>query len=182
MRFILGVILAAVAAFFYGYFFWSQIGYPKTVIKSLPSQESLVPAMQAAIPETGVYMVPSYEDKEQSMTATQPGPIAMIMYQAEDGAAMKEVMTKGFLHMLGSAFLLAIVVATAGRRSFFGRLMLVFWVGLFLSIWTQMGNNIWWFFPIKWSCLQMTYHLTSITIMGVVLAFFVRPPADPTMD
>ena len=91
-------------------------------------------------------------------------------------------MTNGFLHMLGCSFLMAIVVATAGRRTYFGRLMLVAWVGLFAVLWIHMSPVIWFHFPIEYACLYMTYDLIAVIILGMILAFFIRPPADPEMD
>ncbi len=182
MRFILGVVLAAVAAFLWGYVFWTVSSYPKTVLKTLPNQDTLVPALQDAIPEDGAYLIPAAELTEDAMEKQKQGPLAMILFHKGGAPPMDKTMLNGFLHMLGSAFLLAIVVATASRRSFLGRFVLVLWIALFLSIWTQMSNNIWWHFPIKYACLQMTYHLSAVAIMGLVLAFFIRPPVDPSMD
>lgn len=182
MRFILGVVVGAVALFFWGFVFWTVLPYPGSVLKTLPNQDTLTQALQDAIPADGAYLIPGAEQTEETLAKSQSGPVAMILFRKGGAAPQDATMLNGFLHMLGSAFLLAIAVATAGRRSFFGRFILVFWIGLFVAIWTQMSDVIWWHFPIQYACLQMTYHLSAITILGVVLALFIRPPAEPDVD
>ena len=74
------------------------------------------------------------------------------------------------------------VLATAGRRTYFGRFMLVFWIGLFVAVWAEMSDVVWFFYPIRYACLYQSYHVSSMIIVGVILAFFIRPPADPELD
>lgn len=182
MRFILGVLLGAVALFFWGFIFWAQLDYPGTVIKKLPNQETLVPALQDAIPEDGAYFVPDNDQSEETIAKLAAGPVATILFRKGGVPEDNKTMINGFLHMLGCAFLMAIVVATAGRRTYFGRLILVFWIGLFVALWTHMSTVIWFHFPIKYACLYMTYDLSSVVILGIILAFFIRPPVDPEID
>jgi hypothetical protein len=182
MRFILGVLLGAVAMFLWAFVFWTVIPYPGSVFNTLPNQDVLVPAMQAAMPEDGVYLVPSAEPSEEVMAQKEQGPIATVMFRNGGADPMDKTMIRGFFHMLGCSCLLAIAVATAGRRTFLGRFMLVFWIGLFVAIWAEMSTVIWFYFPIRYGCLQMTYHLSAIAVLGVVLAFFIRPPGDPALD
>lgn len=182
MRFVLGVLLGAVAMFLWSFVFWMVIPYPGSVLNTLPNQDLLVPALQAAIPADGVYLVPAAEESEEVMAQKEQGPVATIMFQKGGAEPMDKTMIRGFVHMLGCSFLLAIAVATAGRRTFLGRFVLIFWIGLFVAIWTEMSTVIWFLFPIRYACLQMTYHLSAIAVLGLVLAFFIRPPADPALD
>ena len=79
-------------------------------------------------------------------------------------------------------FLLAIVLATAGRRTYFGRFMLVFWLGLFVAVWAEMSDVVWFFYPLSYACLKQSYHVTSMIVVGAILAFFISPPANTEMD
>ena len=186
MRFLLGVLLGAVAMFLYAFVFWTVMPYANSVMQTLPEQERLIPIMQDSIPADGVYLVPSGaaadEETEESMAKKAQGPLATVLYRKGGADPMDKTMINGFVHMLGCSLLLAIAVATAGRRTFMGRFVLVFWIGLFTAIWTQMSTVIWMHFPIRYACLQMTYHLSIIAILGLVLAFFIRPPGDPALD
>lgn len=181
MRFILGVVIGAIALFFWGFVFWVQLPYPASVIQTLPNQDAIVPALQDAISEDGAYFVPGYGQSEELMAKVQAGPVATILFRTGGAPEYSKTMINGFLHMLGCSFLLAIVVATAQRTTYFGRLMLVFWVGLFAVLWIHMSPVIWFHVPIKYACLYMTYDLIAVIILGIILAFFIRSPVDPEM-
>ena len=185
MRFILGVVIAAVVWFVWGFVFWTVIPYQKSVLKPLPGGEAVAKVLQASGLETGVYILPGGDpmNDEAAKARFESGPIATLMYQKEGkNPADTKVFLHGLLHMLGSAFLLAIVIATAGRRTFFGRYMLVIWIGLFVAIWAEMSDVIWFSFPLEYACLAQTYHVSSLLIVGAILAFFVRPPTNSQLD
>ena len=182
MRFILGVVIGAVALFFWGFVFWMLMPYSASVIHTLPNQDTLVPALQDAIAEDGAHFVPGYGQSEELMAKVQAGPVATLLFRKGGAPEYNKTMINGFLHTLGCSFLMAIVVATAGRRTYFGRLMLVVWVGLFAVLWIHMSPVIWFHFPIEYACLYMTYDLIAVIILGIILAFFIRPPADPEID
>lgn len=185
MRFILGVIVASVALFMWGFVFWGLSPYPATVLKPMPNRDVVANVLKESITENGVYKLPEMGDPadENWVQRMEAGPIVTVMYHgggANPGDST--VMVKGYLHMLASTFLLAIVLATAGRRTFLGRFMLAFWIGLFVAIWAEMSDVIWFYYPIRYACLKQTYHVTSMIIMGGILAFFIRPPADAELD
>lgn len=184
MRFLIGVVVASVALFFWGFIFWTVSPYPKTVMKSPPNQEAFRQALLTNFEEDGVYLIPGMGDPEDPEFAKlqEAGPIATLMFRREGTPPMSTVMLNGYLHMLGSVFLLAIVLATAGRRTYFGRFMLVFWLGLFVAVWAEMSDVVWFFYPLRYACLKQSYHVTSMIVVGAILAFFVRPPADPQLD
>ena len=184
MRFLIGVVVASVALFFWGFVFWTLSPYPKTVLKTMPNREAMSQSLMSNLEEDGVYLIPGMGDPEdpEFVQLQEAGPIATVMFRRAGAPPMSEVMLKGFLHMLGSVFLLAIVLATAGRRTYFGRFMLVFWLGLFVAVWAEMSDVVWFFYPLSYACLKQSYHVTSMIVVGAILAFFISPPANTEMD
>ena len=182
MRFLLGVVVASVACFVWAFVFWGISPYPSTVIQDMPNRDIVAGLLKANIPEDGVYMIPGFGDPNDPEWAkrNETGPHVTLLYHG--GKASSTQMLMGYLHMLGSVFLLAVVLATAGRRTFWGRFMLTFWIGLFVAIWSELSDVVWYYYPIRYACLNQTFHLSSILIVGLILAFFVRPPADPELD
>ena len=185
MRFILGVVLSAVVLFVWGFVFWTVLPYSPSVFQELPNPTGVVAALNQDGPlESGVYMIPGGDPaNEETANRYQQGPIATLLFR-KDGANPMDpmVMVKGFLHMLGSSFLLAIVLATAGRRTYMGRFLLCFWIGLFVSIWAEMSGVIWYHYPISYACIHQTYHVTSLIVLGAILSFFIQPPGDEQHD
>lgn len=184
MRFLIGVVLGAVAWFVWGFIFWSLLPYAQSVFQTIPNEAAVVQVLRANLPDSGPYLIPGGDAMDEAWAERhRQGPLGVLMYHAAGAEPMDSaVMLQGFLHMLGSSLLLAIVLATAGRRTYAGRFLLCFWIGLFVAIWAEMSNVIWFRFPLSYACLQQTFHVTSLLIVGAILALFVRPPGDEQND
>lgn len=185
MRFLLGVIVGSVALFVWGFLFWGFSPYPQTILQEMPNRDAVANVLRENVPESGAYLIPGWGDPtdDEFVQRHEAGPIATVLYHAEGAPPMAPaVFIKGYLHMLASTFLLALILATAGRRTYFGRFMLAFWIGLFVAIWAELGDVVWFYYPIRYACLNQTYHVTSMILLGAILAFFIRPPADPELD
>ncbi|HEY6565701.1 MAG TPA: hypothetical protein VIY86_14530 [Pirellulaceae bacterium] len=186
MKLVLGSVIAAVAAFVWGFVFWQVLPWPMQVMRTLPNQDEVVDEWRSSELATGVYLVPGMTrdmtDAEFKANHMQ-GPIATLLYQREGSdPANPQAMIRGFVHMWISAFILGIVLLASGRREFFGRFMLAFWIGIFVAIWTEPTRAIWFSIPWEYSKLYMAYHFSACVIMGLVLSWFVRPMADPALD
>ncbi len=180
MRALTGIILASVLMFVWGFVYWGISPVPGWVLKTLPNPDALVPALQQAIPASGVYLLPVGPDAGEPDEAAQQrflqGPIATLIYSKEGSEMMPpSVMVKGYLHMLVSAVIGALILMASGRREFFGRFMICFWIGVLVAIWPEVSRVIWFHFPWNYCLLYMVYHFTSCLIMGMVLGYFVRP-------
>jgi hypothetical protein len=180
MRTLIGIVVASVLMFVWGFIYWGILPVAGTVLKTMPNQESIVPVLESSIPSTGVYLIPVGADAGEPDAATQErharGPIATLVYTKEGGPMMPpSTMVKGYLHMLGAAVVAAIILMASGRREYFGRLMICTWLGVFVAIWPELSRVIWFSFPRDYCVLYMTYHFTSCLLMGIVLAYFVKP-------
>ena len=187
LRLLIGALVAAALMFAWGFVFWTVLPMSNSVLKTLPDQETLVDQLKAAIPETGVYMVPAgagvdLEDETLAQRHAE-GPIATLIYRKEGaplmGTAGSRVLLNGFLHMLASAFIAGIVVAASESNTYFSRVMLIFWVGVFCAVWAQLTLAVWWYFPLKYCLLYMAYDVSSCLVMGLVLGGIVRPARLP---
>lgn len=180
MRLFLGSAIAAVAVFMWGFLFWQQLPWPGQVMRTLPNQDALADAGGSEELATGVYLVPGMpsDPADPDFAARHArGPIATLLYQREgSNPASPKVLLRGFLHMLFSAMILGVVLLASGRREFFGRFMLALWIGIFVAFWAEPTRAIWFSVPWTYAWLYMAYHLSTCVIMGLVLAWFVRPP------
>lgn len=188
MRTLLGIFLAAVILFVWGFLFWGISPYPKAVLKSLPAaDQAVVIGALKSMTASGVFLVPNGPDTAETDPEFEKkhleGPVATLIVRQEGLPAMApQVMINGFLHMLGASFLAAMVLISSGRREFFGRFMVCFWMGLFVAVWTEISRVVWFYFPWNYCLLYMAYHFSSCVILGIVLGITVRPaelPAEP---
>jgi hypothetical protein len=105
----------------------------------------------------------------------------MITFRREGTDPMApSVFLLGFLHMLASAFLLALALRTAAPalRAYGARVAFVALVGLFVGVWAHLGEPIWWHQPWGFHVLAAAHDVIGLGLAGLVLARFVRPEPE----
>ena len=187
MRFILGVILAAAALFMWGYVYWGLSPFPDSIIQSVDDHEAVAASLQMHFNESGTYLMPQ-QPKNTKDVATmdaytrrhEEGPVVMMFYNHAGAAPMDSTrMAIGFGHSVLVAFLGGIICLAAAPRTYVTRVMLIFWTTMFAAVWTQVGNVIWWYYPMDYCLLQLGYMIIGGMLMALILAAFIRP--DPEM-
>lgn len=180
MRALLGILIASVLMFVWGFLYWGLLPISSGVLKTLPNQDAIVPVLNDNIPATGVYMIPSGSDQTEPtqdvLDRHLRGPVATLIFQKEGGPMMPpSTLLKGYLHMLVATVLAALVLMASGRREYFGRFMICFWLGAFVAVWPELSRMIWFSFPKEYVVLYMVYHFSTCVLMGIVLSAFVKP-------
>ncbi len=169
MRVFFASLLAAIALFFCGFLWWGVLmGFvrPAEVI----TDQTLVGNMATALKESGLYMYPDYANAEGNAT----GPMA-ILYYDKQMPSMGTMMGMGFAHMFVSALLASVFVCLSPFHSFKSRFAAVFFLGLFVAVWADAGNMIWWRHPPLWAAFHFGYDVFSWLVAGMVIAGMVRP-------
>ncbi|MCF3649358.1 hypothetical protein [Synoicihabitans lomoniglobus] len=173
---LLGSFLAALALFFWGFFFYSVSGVPDRALKS-PTTD-VGPMLNEAFPESGTYFVPGMATSEETVALMARGPIAMVHMHREGIAAMSPVlMIAGFLHGWGycllAAWLLTQICKKSGYSTRVGFVTLIGFVGAFYA---RIGDAIWWHKSIHWQLTELFYMTAGSLIAGLVLAKFIKSP------
>lgn len=185
-RLVIGSLLAAVVVFFWGFVYWTVLPFPASVLQTLPGQETFINQLKAAVPESGAYLIPGgaeVQTDEALQERHREGPIATLFYRKEGAEVMSpSVFIYGYLHMLAAAFVAGIVIAASESRSYFSRVMLIFWVGVFCAVWVEITDVVWYYFPWDYCLLKMGYHISAALLMGLVLAALVRPAQPPAAE
>ncbi|MEM7315000.1 MAG: hypothetical protein AAF497_17780 [Planctomycetota bacterium] len=185
MRFIIGAILSAVLLFFWGFYYWTINPMASQIIQPVPNDAALVGEMTNLIGKSGVYYMPPMPTDENNADLMaefterhEAGPIARIFYRHEGATPMDPMtMLKGFLHGLLVSVLAGLILLAASPNSYPNRVMLIFWVGVFTAVWTQLSNNIWWYYPMNYCLLEMGYYIVGALLIGLAMGAFVRPAA-----
>ena len=169
MRILIASLLSAVALFFFGFLWWGilmPIAKPSKVI----TDAALIETLRASMPESGWYFYPDYTHSEHN----DAGPMAIVNFHT-DMPNMGLMMATGIGHMFISALLVSVSLAFSPRRTFPERFAFVFFVGLIVAVWADLGNMIWWRHPPLWTAYNFAYDLLSWSIAGIIIAFIVRP-------
>ena len=169
MRVIASALVTAIALFFFGFIWWGilmPIVKPAEVI----TDQAVVDSMNSTFSGSGVYF---YPDPATASEATS-GPWA-ILYFDPNMPDMGSMMGMGFGHMLLTAFAATLFVRFRNLPTFADRFKFVAGLGLFVALWADIGNMIWWHHPTPWAVFHFGYDLLSWVLAGAIIAAIMKP-------
>jgi hypothetical protein len=188
-RVLLGSFAAAVAMFIWGWVFWGVIGMILNPYKPVPDPHAsvIVAAAKAAFTESAVYRYPhpgGGSGGSDWEAQHREGPIVEIVYHSEGAPPMNpKMMVLGFLHMWFTAFVVGLIMnqfsASARLSSFRDRLVFVIILALLSSLWIDTGRYIWFYHPFTHELFHAVYHISGLTVAGLVLAAIVKRSDHP---
>lgn len=184
-RLALGVGLASVALFVWGFLYWGLNPLPYSTWKQTADDAAAQRAVLEHFPETGTYYLPGlYNDAETRTRLHEAGPIAFLHLTDRDGRPEQEpaMMARGMLLNLVSVTLMALLLRMAALPTYGGRVGLVALAGFAAAVLIDVGDSIWWYIPIEWKLHQAVYTFTAWLVPGLVLARFVVPEATGKTD
>jgi len=177
-RLILGVVLAAVAWFIWGAVFWMG-PWSSWAFSTVADDAAAGAALVETFGETGVYVVPGNTDDQAAWTERhRAGPVALVHVQVEGVEPMSPgVFLHGFLHMLASTLLIALVlrVVLPCLPSYGGRVTFLLLVGVAAAVASNLAKPIWWYQSWSFHTVHAIFDVTSWLVVALVLAAFVKP-------
>lgn len=176
MRFYLGVLLAAIVLFFWGFVYWTVLAAKVDLPQVVGPDHAVVKSLATQSLTHRVYVHDGGRPDEKGAgkdAAAETGPVIYLMFRPRGGVpAMREIMVQGFLHMLLSAALFATFTRCAvSWCSFNCRWAFVAALGVVASVWIDLSAPIWWHFPWDQQLFQAGYHIGAWCLAGVPLAW-----------
>jgi hypothetical protein len=177
-RLVLGSVLAAVAMFFWGFLYWAVFSFPYQIMVPAPNQQALAKTIGDALPASGVYLLPHPKvgSEEEMAKSFRAGPLVQINIQKQGVDPMQgSIFLWGFVHMLVSSLLMALVVRAAAPAAagFAGRLQIAALAGLAGACYSNLGKPIWWHQTWSYHLMNFGFDLGSWLLAALVLAWFV---------
>lgn len=179
---LIGVALATVAIFLWGFVYWGLISAPYAPLKATNGDEAARQALLDHFSSTGMYLIPgAYNAPEDAARMFAEGPIAMVNFVRE-GHPVEDpaMMGQGFALNLVVVLLLSAVMKKAlpALPNYGERVMFAALLGLTAVVMVNLGDAVWWRYPWAWKLSQALYGLVSFTIAGAVLAKFIKPQQE----
>lgn len=176
---LIGVLLATVAIFLWGFAYWGLMSAPYAPLKATNGDDAARQALLEHFPSTGMYLIPgAYNTPEDSARMFAEGPIALVNFVRE-GHPMEDpaLIGRGFVLNLVVVLLLAVLMKRAlpALPSYRERVVFASLVGLTAVMMIDFGDAVWWRYPLAWKTSQALYGLVSFTIAGAVLGKFLQP-------
>lgn len=178
-RVLIGVVLGAVALFIWGFVFWGLLPTPTSIFRTFSDEAAVAEALKSNAPEPGVYTVPDASlmgrDAAEYTSRHESGPVAMVFIHPAGLSVMPpSMMVKGFLNMLASVFLMALLLGMAAPAlgTYSRRVGFVFLAGLVSVVFIDLGQPVWWRHTWDYWLANAVYHALGALIVGLILARF----------
>lgn len=194
LRVVLGAILAAVAMFFWGAFYWMVLPTPLDVAISLPTadQVAVAAALKPVMKQSGVYWIPAPEEGVDNgddpnspwIVRHRQGPVAHFFYQSQGIDPLAgSTLGIGFLHTFVCALFVGSLLAIlkAALCCYRARWGFVMGLGLFVGVWGELRQVIWMYHSLWYELFNACYDISAWAIGGAILASIVKTP-KPKMD
>ncbi len=186
-RVLTAAVLSAVLMFLWGFVYWGPVlDASSKILSPLPADaelDVLAPLRSAGTPD-GMYIYPGHVDMKDQKAVDQwtkkmaEGPLIHMAFRRSGMSPMEPMMyVKGLAHNFVVALLAAILLAMVAHAlpSYGSRVGVLVLVAIIASIWTNVGNVIWWFHTPRYAAGQMIYELVAGLVMALVTAAVVRP-------
>lgn len=177
---LLGGIIAGVALYLVGFFFW---GTPLSQLAFTKLGETQTAATQAALAEsltatgTGAYLIPAPESAAGSVLYGK-GPVAMVHFNTAgfpvvDGASLGT----GFLLALATGLLIALALSgIASRVTDFGsRVRVVLLFAFAITLYTEIGQPIFNHFGWGYWVYLFVSDFVGLSVAGLIITRWFLP-------
>jgi len=175
-RTLIGVLVAGFVVFMWGFAFWGATTLPYQVWDSVPNDPQAQATLAKLFPESGYYSVPSVANNspEEQMALLDSGVWATVnIDHTPPQPGELGNMLFGLGHCMLVMLLLSLVLVHLGSKG----IRTAFLVGLTATVFSNLGDVIWWNFPLDWKLTIMLYDMGFWIIGGLVLGFFIRDKA-----
>lgn len=172
IRTALAAIASAAVLFFFGFLWWGVL-MPVVQPAQVITDEAFVQSMSESLQQSGLYFYPNYAEPVDDASR----PMAIIYYNAQQ-PSMAKMMAGGFLHMLVVSALVCAVLPYVRAPTFGARFCFVFFLGLFVAAWADLGAMVWWRHPSAWAAFHFGYDVLSWLLAGLVIAAIAKPAVE----
>jgi len=181
---ILAAFLGALAMFVWGFVSWKFVKLMPQ--ESFSNSATIAESMRASSDEDGVYFVPlmpDTTDKESSEHKSwskefSRGPRAMVIYNTgefDPDKFMYTAMLKGFLVMLASCLLAAIMLGNAKIGPYMGRVIFCVTFGAIIAVYSNGSQWAWFYAPLGWTIPAIINDIVAWACAGLVMGAMIKP-------
>lgn len=176
---VLGVLVATVVMYVWGFVYWGASGVPYAAWEQAPDDRAAGAALLEHFPESGVYYVPgSGHPMEERNALFEQGPIGFVILDRDGRPAFDAGIMIGGLVLNGivvSVLMLLLRITLPAAPLYIQRLRIVTYAATAVVLLIDFGDVVWWAIPMDWVMAQAFYNFTAVVLAGAILARFVRP-------
>lgn len=172
-RTFIGIAVAGFATFMWGFIFWGATTVPYDAWKSVPNDAQVQSELASMFPTSGYYSIPSVtQNSAQESTALLTSGVWATVNIDHTPALPGDLgnMGLGLAHNILVMFLLALLM----KHMHSNRMRTAILAGLAATVFSNLGDVIWWNFPLNWKLTIMAYDMGFWILGGFVLSYFMK--------
>lgn len=158
-----GGVLGGIVIFIWSAISWMFLPWHMTTIHSFTNEDVLAKAIQAAAPQSGIYMMPM-------MTADKQLPQVFASIRLEGMSSMTSGMVISVIIQMIVAFLVTWLLTKAAQLSYWGRVWFVTIFGVAAAISAYLPYWNWFSFSTGYTLVGMADLVISWFLAGLVIA------------
>jgi len=187
-RIVIGGILGGLVMFVWLFVAHDLLPLGETGIKEIPNEAAVLSAMQAAIPQAGLYLFPgmglglnpTMQQRKEAMPAYmkkyEQSPHGLLVYHPASGAFNfgGALAREGALNLLEGLLAAWLLSWAASGKPYSARAGFVVILGALVSVSTNVEYWNWYEFPGNYVAGYMVTQIIGFTLIGLVVAAFVK--------
>jgi hypothetical protein len=180
MRTAIGVIVACVVLFMWGFVCWGLGPYKTEIWKQTRDDATTGKALREHFLQNGTYLVPGFgQDESRREGLSKQGPVAMVHMLSVNG--MPGMDPKTFVLGFVVNLIVIVLIAAALNKvapalpTYRERVSFVTLLGLAAAILIDGGDVAWWHIDWQWKLYQASYDVSFWFLTGLILGAFVKP-------
>lgn len=178
-RLALGVVIAAIALWGWGFLYWGVNPLPYASWSVTADDAAAQAALRTHFPESGTYFVPSRSHDaatQQRLLDAGPWGFVEISYAKRSPVEPLTFVYGLLVNLLFAAALALLMYRVRGSaRTYSGRLGVPLWCGIASVLLFEGDDIVWWGLAANWQMHQAIYHFVGFLVAGAVLAAFIKP-------
>lgn len=181
MRAWIGVGLAALAMYAWGFAYWGASAFPYAPWLETADDAAAGAALREHFPESGVYFVPARSNDPETRAALyDQGPVGFVVLERDGRPEFDPgIMVRGFgLNVVIAALLLLLFRGAGLTAAGHGRRIgLAAMVAVILAVVVHAGDVVWWVKPFGWELSRAFYNATAVVLGAAVVSAFLPGPS-----
>lgn len=192
-RMVIAGILGGLTMFVWLFVAHEALGLGEMGVGEIPNEAPVLTAMQGAIPNAGFYIFPGFglgpKPNREQRNAAMPeylkkfaqSPHGVLVYHPASGAFPfgAALAREGGLNVLEALLAAWLLSWAAAGRAYSGRAGFVVILGALAAVTTNVEYWNWYGFPGTYIAAYMVTQIIGYTLMGLVLAAFVKSEIAP---
>lgn len=190
-RVVIGGILGGLTMFLWLFVAHDFLPLGELGVQEIPNEAPVLSAMQAAIPQAGLYLFPgvglgpnpTMQQRNAAMPAYmkkyEQSPHGILVYHPPSGAFNfgAALAREGAINLLEGLLAAWLLSLAAAGRAFSARAGFVVILGVLASVTTNLEYWNWYDFPGNYVAGYMVTQIIGFTLVGLVVAAFVKGEA-----